>query len=257
MDRSKRYSLFNVVEYGAKRGASSLPFIPLHGNVKNLSSNLYFGKSELANVDTDNKNLFDLMYGKLLEAPTLFWGYGFHDNAVERTIAKLLHDSHQDIWILCMPGNEKIDYFRELGCHVIEGTTEELLDWIEENCPEEDRENAGGIDLSSLQQYMVPSLNSLDVVKKEDYFTQGCTHWFCILSDYAYQTKYVNLLYNLALKKESNSRWNTIFRKDNNYDADSGKSPVRHQTSPFQYLCGRSATHYQSFKWVSGICLCR
>lgn len=201
MDRSKRYSLFNVVEYGAKRGASSLPFIPLHGNVKNLSSNLYFGKSELANVDTDNKNLFDLMHGKLLEAPTLFWGYGFHDNAVERTIAKLLHDSHQDIWILCMPGNEKIDYFRDLGCHVIEGTTEELLDWIEENCPEEDRENAGGIDLSSLQQYMVPSLNSLDVVKKEDYFTQGCTHWFCILSDYAYQTKYVNLFYNLVLKK--------------------------------------------------------
>lgn len=55
--------------------------------------------------------------------------------------------------------------------------------------------------ISSLHQYLIPSLNSLEVVTKEDYYTQGCTHWFCILSDYAYQTKYVNSLYNLALTK--------------------------------------------------------
>ena len=201
MDHSKRYSLFNVIEYGAKRNASSLPFIPLHGNVKNLTSNLYFGKSELANVDTDNKDLFDLMHGKLLEAPTLFWGYGFHDNAVERTIAKLLTGGHQDIWIQCMPDNEKIEYFRDLGCHIIEGTTDELLDWIDKNTPEKNAENLDDIDLNSLQQYLIPSQNSLEVVTKEDYFTKGCTHWFCILSDYAYQTKYVNSLYELSLKK--------------------------------------------------------
>ena len=45
MDSSKRYSLFNISEYGAKRNASSLPFIPLHGNVKYLNSHLYFGKN--------------------------------------------------------------------------------------------------------------------------------------------------------------------------------------------------------------------
>lgn len=203
MDHSKRYSLFNVVEYGAKRASSSLLFIPLHGNVKYLNSNLYFGKNELANVDTDNKDLFDLMHGELLKVPTLFWGYGFHDNAVERTITKLLQEGHQDIWILCRPGNENIDYFRDLGCRVIEGETLELLDWIEENCSEVQPGSSDPIDTSSLQQYLIPSLNSLEVVTQEDYYAKGITHWFCILSDYAYQTKNVNLLYNDALQRKN------------------------------------------------------
>lgn len=203
MDHSKRYSLFNVVEYGAKRGSSSLLFIPLHGNVKYLNSDLYFGKNELANVDTDNKDLFDLMHGELLKAPTLFWGYGFHDNAVERTITILLQEGHQDIWILCRPGNTNIDYFRDLGCHVIEGETLELLDWIEENCSEMQPESPDSIDTSSLQQYLIPSLNSLEVVTQDDYYAKGITHWFCILSDYAYQTKNVNVLYNNALQRKN------------------------------------------------------
>lgn len=203
MDNSVRYSLFNIIEYGAKRGASSLPFIPLHGNVKYLNSKLYFGKSELANVDTDNKDLFDLMHAKLLEMPTLFWGYGFHDNAVERTIVKLFQERHQDIWVLCRPGDKKISYFRDLGCHVIEGTTEELLDWIDENHPSAEEKPSDDIDMASLKPYLIPSLNNLEAVTQEDYYTNGNTHWFCILSDYAYQTKNVNLLYELALKNKN------------------------------------------------------
>lgn len=203
MDHSIRYSLFNIVEYGAVRSDVSLPFIPLHGNVKHLNSKLYFGKSELANVDTDNKSLFDSMHDKLLEAPTLFWGYGFHDNAVERTIVKLLQDGHQDIWILCKPGDAKIDYFRDLGCYVIEGTTGELLDWIDKNCAYEENKSPQDIDLTSLKPYFIPSLNSLEVVTQEDYYTNGSTHWSCILSDYAYQTNNVNSLYELALKSKN------------------------------------------------------
>lgn len=200
MDHSERYSLFNVVEYGAKRGSSSLLFIPLHGNVKDLNSNLYFGKNELANVDSDNKDLFDLMHGELLKAPTLFWGYGFHDSAVDRTITNLLQEGHQDIWILCEPGSPNIDYFRDIGCHVIEGKTSELIDWMEENCLVEQPSTSDPIDISSLKQYFIPSLNSLEVVTQDYYYGKGVTHWFCILSGYAYQTKNVNLLYNDILK---------------------------------------------------------
>lgn len=90
MDHSTNYSLHSVVEYGAaKKDPSVIPFIPLHGNVKDITSHLYFGKNELANVDSDNRELFDTMHAKLLEAPTLFWGYGFHDNAIERTITRI------------------------------------------------------------------------------------------------------------------------------------------------------------------------
>ena len=135
MDHSTNYSLHSVVEYGAaKKDPSVIPFIPLHGNVKDITSHLYFGKNELANVDRDNRELFDTMHAKLLEAPTLFWGYGFHDNAIERTIARIFEKKRQEIWIQCMPGNDNIEYFRDLGCYVIEGTTENLLLWIQKNC---------------------------------------------------------------------------------------------------------------------------
>ena len=30
-----------------------------------------------------------------------------------------------------MPGSDNIEYFRDLGCYVIEGTTENLLLWIQ------------------------------------------------------------------------------------------------------------------------------
>ncbi|WP_455031556.1 SIR2 family protein [Oribacterium sp.] len=202
MDSSKRYSLFNISEYGAKRNASSLPFIPLHGNVKYLNSHLYFGKNELANVDSDNKDLFDLMHAKLLEVPTLFIGYGFHDNAVERTISNLLQEGNQDVWVQCMPNSDNIDYFRDIGCHVIVGTTEELLKWIDLNIPNQEK-ISNNINIDSLRPYAIPTINKLEVVQREDYYTKGYTHWYCILSDYAYQTKNVNALYEAVLKNKN------------------------------------------------------
>lgn len=202
MDSSKRYSLFNISEYGAKRNASSLIFIPLHGNVKYLNSHLYFGKNELANVDSDNKELFDLMHGKLLEVPTLFLGYGFHDNAVERTISKLLQEGNQDVWVQCMPDSDNIDYFRDMGCHVIIGTTKELLEWIDSTIPNEEVAS-DNINMTSLNPYIIPTINKLEAVRREDYYTKGYTHWYCILSDYAYQTKNVNVLYESVLKNKN------------------------------------------------------
>lgn len=194
MDQSERYSLLNIMEYGATRNPSSLPFIPLHGNVKFPHSNLYFGKSELANVDTDNKDLFDLMHGKVLEAPTLFWGYGFHDNAVERTIAKFMQEKHQDIWVQCMPDSSSIEYFRDIGCHVIVGSTSDLLCWINENIKKMEKENPDAVDMSSLKQYLIPTVNQTEVVTREDYYTKGYTHWSCVLLNYAFQTQSVDMI---------------------------------------------------------------
>lgn len=202
MDRSTRYSLHDIAVYGAsKKGTSMVPFIPLHGNVKDITSHLYFGKSELANVDNDNRELFSIMHSKLLEVPTLFWGYGFHDNAIERTVAKVLDNKTQNIWIQCMPGNKNIDYFRALGCFVIEGTTEELFHWIESDFPEEEECVANNI--SELKQYAIPSRNQLEVVPMQDYYVNGVTHWYCILSNYAYETQVVDLLYEAALENKN------------------------------------------------------
>lgn len=200
MDQSSSYCLHNIVEYGAtKKTDFIIPFIPLHGNVKDITSHLYFGKSELANVDNDNKELFDTMHSKLLEAPTLFWGYGFHDNAVERTISKLLEKRQHNIWIQCMPDNENIDYFRELGCFIIEGTTEDLLVWIKKELNEVSQSIKSYDGVESIKNYFIPSINQIETVSLEDYYLNGCTHWYCVLSRYPYETKSVNMLYEKVL----------------------------------------------------------
>ena len=200
MDRSERYSLHDVVVYGAsKRTKSIIPYIPLHGNVKDLNSHLYFGKNELANVDIDNRELFSTMHAKLLEAPTLFWGYGFHDNAVERVIVKVLEERNQGVWVQCMPGNDSIEYFRTLGCYVIEGTTQELLQWILENIPMPGKGEKAKDNLDSLQQYTIPTRNQLETVGWQDYYVNGRTHWYCILSKYACETRNVDLIYEASL----------------------------------------------------------
>lgn len=200
MDRSERYSLHDIVVYGAgKRTKSTIPYIPLHGNVKDLNSHLYFGKNELANVDIDNRELFSTMHAKLLEAPTLFWGYGFHDNAVERVIVKVLEERNQGIWVQCMPGNDSIEYFRTLGCYVIEGTTQELLQWILENIPMLGEGEKAEDNLDSLQQYTIPTRNQLETVGWQDYYVNGRTHWYCILSKYACETRNVDLIYETSL----------------------------------------------------------
>jgi hypothetical protein len=204
MDNSNRYSLHDVVFYGAsKSSTTTIQYIPLHGNVKDITSHLYFGKNELANVDSDNKELFALMQAKLMEAPTLFWGYGFHDNAVERTITKVLDSHCQDVWIQCMPGSENVDYFRELGCNVIEGTTEDLLLWIQENCCTFDNAQDEVNYSKQLKKYFIPSRNQIETVTAEDFFLNGSTHWYCVLSNYPYITKAVNLLYEKSFRNKN------------------------------------------------------
>ena len=201
MDNSTKYSLHDIAEYGAnKRSQTTIPYIALHGNVKDISSHLYFGKSELANVDSDNRDLFDAMRAKLLDAPTLFWGYGFHDNAVERAISKFLEDGAKEIWIMCRPGDGNIDYFRDLGCYVIEGTTENFLQWLQKNCSETDTSTTQDTgDLDSIKHYRIPSRNEIETVSQEDYYVNGSTHWYCILSKFPYETKWVNELYESSL----------------------------------------------------------
>lgn len=204
MDHSDRYNLHDVVVYGAcKRNKSTIPYISLHGNVKDINSHLYFGKNELANVDIDNRELFNMMHAKLLEAPTLFWGYGFHDNAVERVIVKILEDQNQGIWVQCMPGSDNIEYFRELGCNVIEGTTQQLLQWIQENILSDEKGPESDSSLATLRQYMIPSRNQLETVSWQDYYVNGRTHWYCILSNYACETHNVDLIYEASLSQKN------------------------------------------------------
>ena len=77
------YYINNMREYGAPmNNPNELYYIPLHGDVLDKNSNLYFSKSELTQVTTENKDLFDAMYTRLSKDAVLFIGYSFKDGGV-------------------------------------------------------------------------------------------------------------------------------------------------------------------------------
>ena len=115
-----------------------------------------------------------------------------------------------------MPGSDNIEYFRDLGCYVIEGTTEDLLLWIQKNCNPSTIQVSPTEKYQSIKKYFIPSLNQIETVSLEDYYTNGYTHWYCILSNYPCEVQCVNLLYESSLTEKNVI---AIGRENDKYDA--------------------------------------
>lgn len=203
MEQSNKYYLKSITYYGSvKKRTAELCYIPLHGEVMNEEFPLYFGKFDLAVVDDANQDLFKQMYAKLMEAPVLFWGYGFHDSGVLKTVKKILSNGPQDIWIQCMPNNAKqIKLFSELGCNIIEADTQGLFEWIRNNIPEygEDVNGIKTLNNRNLREYYIPTINQVPAVPIEDYYFRGNTQWYSILFKQAVELDVVNDLYDALL----------------------------------------------------------
>lgn len=203
IDNSKRYYLNCVSSYGAtKRDGNVIEYVPLHGDIRDKNSELYFGKFELSNVGNKNAALFAIMHGRLLTCPTLFWGYGFHDGSVSEVISQILDQGKQDIWIQCLPESDNISFFRDLGCNVIVATTEELLTEI--NTELTHLVGAGkDIENKIWKKYEVPSGNQVESLPLTDYYQLGKTHWYYIITDQAYATHWVNLVIDSSLENKN------------------------------------------------------
>lgn len=202
MDKSSRYYLNSVSHYGpAKKDGYSIEYIPLHGDVLDIDSELYFGKFELCNVTNQKLGLFSMMESALLRKPTLFWGYGFHDGSVSGVLDRVLEDGKQDVWIQLMPGNADIQYFRDLGCNVIIGDTAALLKEINEELTEidEDISTERKGESHFWKKYSVPSINQVESLPVSDFYKEGKTHWYYALTEKAYLTQCVNTIIDAAL----------------------------------------------------------
>ena len=194
IDHSSRYYLNSVTYYGAaKNDGEAIDYIPLHGDVKDLNSELYFGKFELSRVAHNNDALFSLLYSKLLLTPTLFWGYGFHDGSVLNVIDSVLEKTKKNIWIQCMPGDENVAFFRDLGLYVVEGSTEDFLKEIHDELSKDKIETFGKIDNKIWDKYLIPSMNQVESLPIKDYYEFGKTHWYYIITEQAYNTKMVDI----------------------------------------------------------------
>ena len=202
MDNSTSYYLKNIREYGASmHGKNELPYIPLHGDVMDINSKLYFGEFELATVDKRNADLFEQMFGQLAKQPILFWGYSFKDKGVLSAVKRLLELGTDDIWIQFLPSEtSSIKLFRDKGCHIIESDTESLFKWIDEHI--ETKCNYEGDILSDprLKKYKIPTLSEVTSIPQTEYFQEGNTCWHPILANIPYERSIIPVIEDVAIK---------------------------------------------------------
>lgn len=207
VEADSRYYLKSLTYYGAiRKDQAELCFIPLHGEVMNKEKKLYFGKFDLAVVDQVNDDLFQEVAIKLRNKPVLFWGYGFHDSGVLKMVQKLLVYGPQDIWVQCLPESEKqIELFQSLGCNIILGNTEQLLDWINESIPVEDeaKKTKEIKDNKQLKKYFIPTISQVPAVPAVDFYIKGITQWYSILTKQAVELDIVNDVYNAHLQNKN------------------------------------------------------
>lgn len=202
IDDGNTYYINNIREYGASTyNPYELTYIPLHGDVLDKNSTLYFKKLELSQVTTENKDLFDAMYAHLIKQSVLFIGYSFNDGGVLEVITRLLKNGCHDIWIQCLPSDKKnIAFLRNKGCNIIEADTESLLNWIENQGDFINSSPIQNTHISKLKRYHIPSITNITAIQNAEYFQQGNTQWYPILVNVPYERKEVNQVYNETLK---------------------------------------------------------
>ena len=206
IDSSNRYYLTNIKEYGAPMGGEGeIVYIPLHGEVSDNTSKLYFNRFELSSVDKDNSDLFQLMFSRLVKGPIIFLGYGFKDNGVLNVIKHLMEIGNPDIWVQVLPDDlltKRI--MEEKGCHIIEATTEEFLTWIKSSFDGKNDSPVRNISGDTvLKKYVIPTPTQVEKVPVNDFYQQGRTEWYPILLDYAYERKIVSQAEEYALKQKN------------------------------------------------------
>lgn len=89
--------------------------------------------------------------------------------------------------------------FEGKGCHTIEAKTDELLKWVAENVDRKDSPIVRGQLSGKLKKYKVPSLTQVPSVPAKDFFQQGVTDWYPILTGETVERDLISEVENIAL----------------------------------------------------------
>lgn len=198
----------NSVVYGkSKKIGCPIDYIPLHGDITDPESHLYFGMLEIAAAFSDKRKLFGLMQSEMFKYPTLIWGYGFHDSSVLSAIQSVLREKASKIWVQFLPENKDMaETFRSLGVNIIISDTSSLLKWIGEKLPERvlrTREDEL-FNQEAWKPYEVPTQNSIKThIGIGDYYKEGKMAWNAIYSGYPFETHFLRDVYEIWLKKKN------------------------------------------------------
>ena len=195
-----------VVNGKAKRIGKPIDYIPLHGDITDPDSYLYFGSLEIARAVADNRRLFSVMENEVYRYPTLFWGYGFHDSSVMSTLGSVLTSNPTNIWIQFTEDNrEKAEAYKDLGFNIIIGDTEGLLKDIQRRLSTAKNRISKDLHAPAIwNSFEIPTQNQLTVnLNAVDYFRDGKMAWNVIFSKYPYETVFVKEAYEKHLKNKN------------------------------------------------------
>ena len=207
---SKRYSLSSSTYYGAIRRTSEiLKYIPLHGDVTNIHSKLFFGKFDLTSVAQTNEDLFNILFSELIQYPTIFWGYGFHDSGVMRVVKKVFEkNNRQHIWIQCLPDRDesRLTFFKSMGCFIIEGSTDQLLKWIaSQDLSAKVIAPANPVSDNVLSRYILPVPGEKNIVpiSRDDFYKRGISGWYNVVYENAHKNFYLDDVLELSTQNKN------------------------------------------------------
>jgi len=197
---SDDFQLYDI-RNGPQKNQKLIPYVPLHGNVLNEEYPIVIGSFSVSAAADYAFNAFSFASNKLKDKPTLIWGYKLSDQPVIKTIKDVLKNKPHSVWILCLPEDESIEYYRQLNCNVIIGDTEGMFNWIKKNIPDVNIIKESSINDEFLSHYLVPeNINSVPSAENIEYFKYGIVGWFHIFKSVPYEREIVNTILNDALK---------------------------------------------------------
>ena len=201
---ARRY-VNSIINGKAKRTGNPINYIPLHGDITDSTSKLYFGELELSQAASENAQLFTVMKAEIQQHPTLFWGYGFHDSSVMTSIGSIMQENKNNIWIQFREQDRaKSEIYKSLGFNIIIADTEELLIALDKKLPHKTY-GVSSTDAGSIwNSFLIPTENSLTThIAAADYFNKGIMGWNVIFSKYPYDSCYVREAYERYLKSNN------------------------------------------------------
>lgn len=129
--------LNDIFTHGATpNGRESIDLIQLHGSVNDPSRPLTFTPLDIAAASSSDPDRWSLFRTRLLQTPTLYWGYSMADSGTLQAVRAGSSPSGAagEAWIQVRDSSDtaSIEYFRAIGLQVIEADTNEMLDYLSE-----------------------------------------------------------------------------------------------------------------------------
>ncbi len=196
-EKSQKYKLFDV-RGGPQSGASMVPYIPTHGNVLSTEYDIVIGSIRASNVNEYTSDAIKYASACVSKAPTLIWGYGMRDPSTKRILEDVINSKSQNIWIQLLEDGKQANLYRRMGFKIIIADTASLLDWIAKNLDWSDCE-VSPLEDEDLRPHLVPSDKSkVPAAETSDYFREGITRWFHILTNIPYERPVVDRILDMA-----------------------------------------------------------